>query len=218
MAGRLRLSRCAWPLLALALALGSVAAWTAFGLEGAHRWGWHADQAGEPWRWWTAAVVHVNSAHLQANLWAAAVVAAWGWTARAEWPQALAWLLAWPLSQALLFTDPGTLARYVGLSATLHAGAAIGCWHLLLHGRGLRRAVGAAVAAAVAIKLSLEAPLLLVWLTGTAAGPHGAEPLAGAPGHVVAGHAHACGVMAGVLGAAAVDGMMALRRRAKTSP
>lgn len=204
--------------MAALLAAGSAAAWWAMGPRGAITWGWVAEPAAptaHAWPWWTAALVHVNAAHLQANLWATLVVAAWGWVARAGAPQALAWLLAWPLSQALLITDPGTLARYVGLSATLHAGAIIVCWHLLWRANGARRGVGALVAAAIALKLALEVPLLQGWWSGTHAQDQAPVPLPGAPGHVLAGHAHGCGVWAGVMAAAAVDGIMVwFRRRA----
>ena len=126
---------------------------------------------------------------------------------------ALAWLLAWPLSQALLVTDPGSLSRYAGLSATLHAGAAIVCWQLLWHARGARRAVGAAVAAAIALKLFLEVPVLQALWSATPAADQALAPLPDAPGHVLAGHAHGCGVWAGVMAAALVDGIMAWSTR-----
>ncbi len=163
-------------------------------------------------------MVHVNAAHLQANLWATLVVAAWGWTARAGVPQAWAWLLAWPLAQALLVTDPGTLSHYAGLSAALHAGVAIVCWQLLWHGRGARRAVGAAVAVAVAIKLALEVPVLRAWWSGTLAVNQGLAPLPDAPGHVLAGQAHGCGVWAGLMAAAVVDGIIARRKHRSMCP
>ncbi len=162
--------------------------------------------------------MHLSSAHLEANLWACAVVAAWGWAARLGPSQALAWLMAWPLSQALLVTDPGTLQRYAGLSATLHAGAAIGCWHLLWHTQGARRAVGAAVSVAIGIKLMLEVPVLQALWSGAGPGRWTAEPLPQAPGHVVAGHAHGCGVLAGVLAAALVDGIIAVTRARSLPP
>lgn len=207
MAGRLRLNDCLWPALAMALGVASFMAWWVMGLAGAERWGWQAaphPDAGSVWRWWTAALVHINAAHLQANLWATVVVAAWGWAARAGTPQGMAWLLAWPLAHALLITDPGTLSRYVGLSATLHAGAAIICWYLLWHAHGARRAVGAAVSVAILIKLGLEMPV-------------DAQALPDAPGHVIAGHAHGCGVLAGLASAAVVDGIMrAWQRRVPT--
>lgn len=203
--------------MAALLAAASLGAWWAMGLNGATAWGWVAADTATPmaqaWRWWTAALVHVNSAHLQANLWAALVVAAWGWVARAGTAQALAWLLAWPLSQALLVTDPGSLSRYAGLSATLHAGAAIVCWQLLWHARGARRAVGAAVAAAIALKLFLEVPVLQALWSATPAADQALAPLPDAPGHVLAGHAHGCGVWAGVMAAALVDGIMAWSTR-----
>lgn len=208
--------------MALGLAVASSLAWGWMGAQGSVMWGWTASfraDASQAWRWWSAALVHVNSAHLQANLWAAAVVGAWGWTARVGSAQALAWLLAWPLAQALLFTDTGSLARYAGLSATLHAGAAIVCWHLLWHSRGAHRAVGAAVAVAILVKLWLEVPALQqLTAGGTGSAMPPAEPLPDAPGHVVAGHAHGCGVLAGVAAAALMDGIIGVCRRLRPAP
>ena len=216
MAGGVRLSRWAWPGVAALLAAGSAGAWWIMDAQGAASWGWYAEPhplALDRWRWWTAALVHVNSSHLQANLWAALVTAAWGWAARAGATQALAWLLAWPLSTALLATDPGSMSRYVGLSATLHAGAVIVCGHLVMQARGARRAVGAVVAVAIAIKLALEVPWLQAWWQGGSALGQVLSPLPDAPGHVRAGHAHGCGVVAGLVAAVLVDGIMALSRR-----
>ena len=170
------------------------------------------------WTWWTAALVHLSGWHLIANLLAAAAVAAWGWVAGCGTRATLAWLLAWPLAQALLITDPGSLWRYAGLSATLHAGVAIGCWHLIMHRRGAARAVGAAVLAAVGIKLMLEMPALRAWWQGVAVAELQPSPLAGAPGHILAGHAHGCGVAAGLIMALLLDGIMALRRRSSALP
>lgn len=222
MDGRIRLSRAAWPLTALGLAGLSGLAWWWMGLQGSSQWGWFASHRSDPtqaWRWWSAALVHVNAAHLQSNLWAAAVVGAWGWTARVGAAQAIAWVVAWPLAQALLLTDTTSLDRYAGLSATLHAGAAIVCWHLLWRSRGARRAVGAAVTAAIVIKLGLEVPALQhLWTGWSGASTPPAQALPDAPGHVVAGHAHGCGVLAGVAAAALMDGIIGLCRRIRPAP
>lgn len=203
------------------LAVASAVVWWMLDAEAAMRWAWQLlPQEPDPprWRWWTAALVHVNESHLQANLWAAGVTAAWGFVARAGAAQAMAWLLAWPLTHALLITDPGTVTRYAGLSATLHAGAIIICWHLTVHHHGARRAVGCIVAAAIGIKLALEVPMLQAWWRGGHAAEQLLMPLSGAPGHVVAGHAHGCGVLAGLVAAAVVDGVLwSNRLRAKAA-
>lgn len=205
----------AWVGWAVALALGSLAVAAVLGTgpaPGALAWSWDASTPGKAWTWWSAALVHRSGAHLAANVGAAAAVAAWGWTARLGPEAALAWFLAWPLSQALLITDPGSLRSYAGLSATLHAGVAIGCWHLLRHREGPARWVGGAVSLALAIKTSWELPAFQAWLQGVTMADLLAPPLPGAPGHVVAGHAHACGVAAGLLVSWARDGIMLARR------
>lgn len=212
---RLTAPGVAWVGWALVLALSSLTAAALLGTgsaAGAVAWSWHAASPAEPWAWWSAALVHRSGAHLAANLGAAAAVAAWGWSARVGPDAAVAWFLAWPLSQALLITDPGSLRSYAGLSATLHAGVAIGCWHLLRHRTGPARWVGAAVSAALAIKTTWELPAFQAWVQGMAVTDLVAPGLPGAPGHVVAGHAHACGVAAGLLVSWARDGIMAARR------
>lgn len=204
----------AWLAVAALLVALSVAASVLLGdPNAASRWMWHAYEPWEPLRWWTAAVVHHGPWHLAANVGAAAAVAAWGWAARVGSRDAAAWLVSWPLSQALLVTDPGSLADYAGLSATLHAGVAIGCWHLTVHRRGAAQAVGLAVGVAVLLKLLLESPWFLAAGQGVPVHEVVSAPLPGAPGHVVAGHAHACGVAAGLIASAVLDGMMTLKPR-----
>jgi hypothetical protein len=69
----------------------------------------------------------------------------------------VAWACAWPLTQLGLWFRPD-LAHYGGLSGVLHAGAAVVALHLLWHGPGARRLIGAALAAGLVCKVSLEAP------------------------------------------------------------
>lgn len=202
-----------WLAVAAALALLSLAVAAITGTTSSDAWSWHADQPLRVSAWWTAALVHRGPWHLAANVGAAAAVAAWGWAAQLRAPQAAAWLVAWPLAQVLLITDPGSMSSYAGLSATLHAGVAIGCWELVRHRRGATRVVGLLVSVAVLIKLAVEMPTLQGWWQGTAAADAARQPLPGAPGHIVAGHAHACGVAAGLIVAAALDGIMRLRPR-----
>jgi rhomboid family GlyGly-CTERM serine protease len=151
--------------------------------------GWH-----EPWRAWSAAFVHWTPLHLAANLLGSVVVGAFGWAARVPPRSALAWLVAWPATHAALAWQPA-LASYGGLSGVLHAGVAIGAWHLVAHDKGRRRTIGLAVAVGLAIKLLLERP----WA---------------APTQIVAGWdfpvapiAHASGALAGVLAAALADAL-----------
>jgi rhomboid family GlyGly-CTERM serine protease len=111
----------------------------------------------EPWRAVTAAFVHWTPMHLGANLAGCAVLALLGWRARLGPREALAALIALPLTQLGLLLRPGLLA-YAGLSGVLHALATIAVLTLL--GRtGRERFVGVAVALGLGIKLALEDPL-----------------------------------------------------------
>jgi hypothetical protein len=90
----------AWVVLAAVLALGSLVMADAT-VAG---WGWR--RSGEAWRWWTAAWVHLQGAHLAANLAGALAVGAFGWAAQARAKDAVAWFLAWPATHALLSMAP----------------------------------------------------------------------------------------------------------------
>lgn len=143
-----------WAALAAVLALASVLAlWLpASWLD------WQPDLAvHEPWRSFTAAFVHWSDQHLVANLFAAAVVGAYGWAAQVPRALTLAWLASWPLSHAMLLVRP-ELAHYGGLSGMLHGGVAITCLWLLTHDRGGRRVVGGLVTLGLFIKLTTETP------------------------------------------------------------
>lgn len=121
----------------------------------------------QPWRAFSAALVHLSMQHLLANLAGAAVVGAFGFVARLPRRAALAWLLAWPLTQWLLWLQPAlthagslepALTHYAGLSGVLHAGVAIAAAELASARRGAERWLGAAVLVGLTIKLLLEAP------------------------------------------------------------
>jgi rhomboid family GlyGly-CTERM serine protease len=141
----------------------------------------------EPWRALTAAWVHWSPQHLAANAAGAAVVAALGWVARLPARAALAWLLAWPLTQIGLLLQP-ELAHYGGLSGVLHAGVAVAAVFLLRSGGSRRqRWVGAGLALGLLTKLLLEAP----W--GPALRPSAEMNMAVAP------LAHASGALAGAV-------------------
>lgn len=144
----------AWAALAaLLMAVSVLALWLPANLLD-----WQPERAfTEPWRAFTAAFVHWSDQHLLANLFAAAVVGAYGWAAQLPRAQALAWLCAWPLSHLMLLVRP-ELAHYGGLSGMLHGGVAITCLYLLLRARGGRRVVGALVALGLVIKLAGETP------------------------------------------------------------
>lgn len=140
----------------------------------------------QPWRLVTAAWVHLSDQHLAANLAGCAVVAALGHAAGCDRRAATAWALAWPLTQAGLLAQPA-LAVYGGLSGVLHAGVAVAAWQLLRGEAGLRRWIGAAIAAGLVLKIGMEAP----WQ----------GPLRTVPGWdiAIAPAAHASGALAGWL-------------------
>ena len=176
----------AWLVVALALALGTALATLA--PVAARDWqptlAWR-----EPWRAWTAAFVHYSALHLAANAAGLLLVAALGVAARVPPRLALAWFVAWPLTQLGLLVQPALL-HYGGLSGVLHAGVAVAALHLAWRGRGGERWIGAALLGGLALKVSSEAP----W----------GAPLRHPAGWdiAVAPAAHACGLAAGLLCAA----------------
>lgn len=152
MASGFRLS--AWAALAALLALGALLAQClpTAGLD------WQPVQAwAEPWRFWSAAFVHWSRQHLLANLAGCAVLVLLGWAARLPTRAALAWALAWPLTQAGLLLRPD-LMHYGGLSGVLHAGVAVAVLELLRR-PGRERLVALAIGLGLIVKLSLEQPL-----------------------------------------------------------
>jgi rhomboid family GlyGly-CTERM serine protease len=180
----------AWALLGALLLLP---AWGVWGDPAApDALAWQAATAwSEPWRLWSAAWVHLSALHLAANAAGALLVVALGVAAAVPLRAVLAWALAWPLTHAALAAAPA-LARYGGLSGVLHAGVAVvavALWRRA--GRGERR-VGAAIGAALLLKIVLEAP----WRAAVAR-PEGWDI-------AVAPFAHAAGVLVGALLAAAL--------------
>jgi len=182
---RLRSSEpsAAWLWLSLLAGLGALAAWAA----DPALLRWQPELAlRQPWRFISAAFVHLSALHLLVNLLGTALVAALGWAAACDRRAALAWALAWPLTHAGLLLQP-ELAQYGGLSGVLHAGVAVAAWQLLRGGAGARRAIGALLACGLLLKLLLEAP----WL----------GPLRQPPGWdiAIAPLAHSSGAIAGWL-------------------
>ena len=148
----------------------------------------------EPWREWTAAWVHLSRLHLAANLAGAALVAALGIVARVPRRTAVAWLVAWPLTQLGLLAEP-ELLRYGGLSGVLHAGVAAAALYLVVGARGSRRAIGVAI---------------LVGLVGKVASEGiGGPPLRHPEGWdiAVAPFAHVSGLVAGLAASALAEAM-----------
>jgi rhomboid family GlyGly-CTERM serine protease len=158
----------------------------------------------DPWRWWTAAFVHLSPLHLGANILGTLVVAWLGRSARLPARVTLAWILAWPVGHLALGWVAPSLAHYGGLSGVLHAGVAAAAVHLLvspaegaIDARDARRrqVIGAGIGAVLAAKLVLEAP----W---------------GAPARSVAGWdipvapiAHSTGAIAAALIVLAIEGV-----------
>jgi membrane associated rhomboid family serine protease len=135
----LRIDGVAWVALAALLCLGAIVV-TAIAAEGgtplaaaplATALDWQpALGLREPWRLWTCAWVHWSAAHLGVNVVGALVVAFVGWRARMSLAAALAWFLAWPITQVLmaaLGSDRlgSAMPHYGGLSGVLHAGVIV---------------------------------------------------------------------------------------------
>jgi rhomboid family GlyGly-CTERM serine protease len=186
----------AWAALAAAFAAAALLAWWL----PAPLLDWQpARAAAEPWRAFSGAFVHWSAQHLLANLAGAAVVGALGVAGPLPGRAALAWLLAWPLTQAALALQPA-LVHYGGLSGVLHAGVAVAGLWLLVTGGGHRRAITGVVLAGLVAKVLLERP----WGTPLRLGSD--WDIATAP------LAHATGVLAGLLCAGL---LLALQRRAR---
>lgn len=209
----------AWTLLGGALVLASLGV-AATGLAGGWRGllpsaqaldgvlAWRPDRlVSEPWRLWTAALVHLSPLHLLANGAGGFLVVVLGRAARLPASAAVAWMLAWPLTHLGLLAAPALMA-YGGLSGVLHAGVACAAVHLVAlpadeRVRSRRRA-GWAILVVLLLKVVLEQP----WLGGG-----GARQVEGwdIP---VASAAHASGLLAGLASSVAVLAIArALRRR-----
>ena len=143
----------------------------------------------EPWRWWSAAWVHLSTRHLLANLAGAALLLLLGWVARLPREAAWAWALAWPLTHLGLLLAPDLL-RYSGLSGVLHAGVAVAAVALVREAALRRdRVLGALLLAGLCAKVLGER----AW----------AHTLVTPPGWdiAVAPLAHASGTVCGALAA-----------------
>ena len=135
----LRIDGMAWVMLAGLLCLGAVVV-TAISAEGGatpatapitQALDWQpALGLREPWRLWTCAWVHWSAAHLAVNLAGGAVVAFVGWRARLPAAAAVAWFVAWPVTQVLMAAIgqerlAAAMPHYGGLSGVLHAGVVV---------------------------------------------------------------------------------------------
>lgn len=137
------------------LAVGAIAGWLAAAPDTLN---WQPQLAfAQPWRWFSAAWVHLSAWHLGANLAGLALVALLGLRAGATRVDTLAWLVAWPLTHLALLAQP-SLARYAGLSGVLHAGVVIVALRLVGSRVRGRHLLGLAILAGVVLKLLLEQP------------------------------------------------------------
>ena len=143
-----------WLILCAALAALSLLAWPL--PRGALDWQ-PALVASQPWRTVTAAFVHWTPLHLAANLAGCAVLALLGWRAGLGRREALAGVIALPLTQLGLLLRP-ELQHYAGLSGELHALAAIAALTLFTL-RSRDHFIGAALVVGLVVKLWLEQPL-----------------------------------------------------------
>ena len=195
----------AWCWVALAGLLG-VGSLIVFGLEhwsGSGLWrpslalDWQPSLSGsQPWRVWSAGLVHHSELHLAANLAGCVLVAALGLAARVPTRCVVAWALAWPALHLGLWVQPA-VTHYGGLSGVLHAGVAVVAVHLLLRPSRAQRRIGALVLAGLVMKLLGEAP----W-AGAISHPAGWD-VAVAPG------AHVSGVLAGAVFAGLAEALHA---------
>lgn len=146
---RWRTPERAWLLVCALLATGAL---LLFATGDPARWTLQRERFA-PWQLFTAALWHWNALHLAGNLGALAVLALLGRRAGLPARAAVAWLLAWPMTQALLLLHPA-LPPFGGLSGVVHAGVLIAGLHLLPRQRWL----GALLLVGLALKLLLEQP------------------------------------------------------------
>ena len=175
-----------WWIAACAALAAAAAAMQLLPVREFDRFDWQpALAAAEPWRWWTAALLHWNTLHLLANIAGLALLALLGREMRLPLQAALAWLAAWPLAHLALLVQP-ELRHYAGMSGLLHAGIAVAAiWGVATLEPKTRR-VAEALIAALLIKLLYEQP----W--------DEAPTQAGSWGAPSAPLAHAAGALAGL--------------------
>ncbi len=113
-----------WIVLCVSLAVLCVAVWL-LPQELQTAWRWRVDSwAGQPWQLWTASLVHLSDMHLFVNMLTLLCLTVIGWHAGAGGREALALLIAWPLSNVALLAWP-QVQFYAGFSGLNHAIAGI---------------------------------------------------------------------------------------------
>jgi rhomboid family GlyGly-CTERM serine protease len=114
----------AWWALCLALGLASCLTWLLpVDVQLTMRWNaslWRE----QPWTLWSAALMHINAAHLSVNLLALLCLCIIGSHLGAGGREAMALLLAWPLTHATLLIWP-QVQSYSGFSGLNHAIAGV---------------------------------------------------------------------------------------------
>lgn len=180
----------AWTAGCLALALLAAVVFAHDALSAAaHAWAphleWQASTAWrQPWRAFSAVLVHRDFTHLAANLAGCAVLGWFGWAGRVTARAALAAAVALPVTHQLLLLAPDT-ERYAGLSGALHAAVAVVALALWQRGSRRERRIAAAVWAGLVLKVLLEMPWrgavqsLPGWDFPVAVGAHAAGLLSG---------------------------------------
>lgn len=183
-----------WMALSLLLGIASLLAWAASSWWGMPREAidWQPRLwAAQPWRLFTASVVHYSPMHLGGNLLALLLVALLGMAAQLPARCTVAWVLGIPLCHLALLARPEVL-HYGGLSGISHVGVAVVVTELLVCGNGTQRRIAAALGTGLLAKIWSESP----WGTGL-------REVAGWDIAVVP-WAHASGVVGGMVGMLAV--------------
>lgn len=146
-----------WGLACAAMAAAAVVVWMG-GPAWASWLDWQSEAAwGQPWRWWTAAWVHLSGPHLLANVAGCVALAYWARAANTPAAWLWAWMGAWPLTHLSLLGVP-QLLHYGGLSGVLHAGVAVVTLQAVLQGQGRTRGVAAMVGLGLCGKVFWERP------------------------------------------------------------
>ncbi|MET4578270.1 rhomboid family intramembrane serine protease [Ottowia thiooxydans] len=148
--------RNAWPLTCTLLVLASAGLWIAAvkGVVSPQLLAWQpALWKSAPWTLWTAPLEHFVFAHALANNLALVLLAVLGSLVSAQPRDALALLLAWPLSTLGLLLWP-EVGGYYGLSGLVHAAAAVLTLRALSSSATSR--IGQWMAIGLLLKLALE--------------------------------------------------------------
>jgi membrane associated rhomboid family serine protease len=158
--GRASNSLAWWLVCAVAVA-GSALVWLLpMELQEALRW--RVDRGHAIWTYWTAALTHLSASHLLLNALSMVLLAALGALLGAGRREALALLMAWPLTHMGLWAWPD-VTGYAGLSGVSHAAAGV------IVARGVRLVGATGQWQSVAWGLGLLMAGKLLWEAGWSA-------------------------------------------------